>query len=176
MQPIILVAETGSDITPELAAQYHIQIVPMHVAFDGKTLDDGAFPVQKICDYYQQTGKLPTASGSTPDDFERVCQKSAGSIGRTPVIYLSYSIQGLCNLFESVQVIRSKAASKGNGRQVLHIAKANAFFHPLVQKLIYPETFDFDCHLMDCEIQLPVCYLQSKASPQRFLSVQNRCR
>ena len=29
MNPIILVAETGSDITPELAAKYHIRLVPM---------------------------------------------------------------------------------------------------------------------------------------------------
>ena len=48
MRPIILVAETGSDITPELAEQYQIQIVPMHVAFDGETRDDGAFPVEDI--------------------------------------------------------------------------------------------------------------------------------
>lgn len=34
MNPIILVAETGSDITPELAAKYHIRLVPMHVSFD----------------------------------------------------------------------------------------------------------------------------------------------
>ena len=48
MKPIILVAETGSDITPELASKYGIQIVPMHVSFESETLDDGAFPVQKI--------------------------------------------------------------------------------------------------------------------------------
>ena len=58
MNPIILVAETGSDITPELASKYNIKIVPMHVSFDNETLDDGAFPVQKICDYYQKTRKI----------------------------------------------------------------------------------------------------------------------
>ena len=50
MNPIILVAETGSDLTPELASQYNIKIVPMHVSFDTETLDDGSFPVEKICD------------------------------------------------------------------------------------------------------------------------------
>ena len=34
MSSIILVAETGSDITKELAAQYGIAMVPMHVNFD----------------------------------------------------------------------------------------------------------------------------------------------
>ena len=72
MNPIILVAETGSDLTPELAARYHIRLVPMHVSFDSETLDDGSFPVQKIVDYYHETGKLPRTSGSSPEDFNQV--------------------------------------------------------------------------------------------------------
>ena len=72
MSSIILVAETGSDITPELAAQYGIAMVPMHVNFDDETFDDGSFPTQKICDFYKGTGRLPKTSGSTPDDFIRV--------------------------------------------------------------------------------------------------------
>ena len=32
-RPIILMAETGADIPPELAQRYHIHIVPMHVTF-----------------------------------------------------------------------------------------------------------------------------------------------
>lgn len=51
MKPIILVAETGSDITPEMAAEYQIRIVPMHVTFEDKALDDGAFPVEDIVAY-----------------------------------------------------------------------------------------------------------------------------
>ena len=48
MKPIVLVAESGSDITPELAAEYRIRVVPMHVTFENETMDDGAFPVQDI--------------------------------------------------------------------------------------------------------------------------------
>ena len=47
MKRIIIVAESGSDVSPQLAEKYGIEIVPMHVAFDGETLDDGAFPVEK---------------------------------------------------------------------------------------------------------------------------------
>ena len=43
-QKIVLVAETGSDITPELAEEYGIFLVPMHVSMGDQTLDDGAFP------------------------------------------------------------------------------------------------------------------------------------
>ena len=72
MSSILLLAETGSDITPELAKRYHIRLVPMHVAFDTETKDDGSFPPEEIRDYYRRTGKLPTTSGSTPEDFARV--------------------------------------------------------------------------------------------------------
>ena len=40
MRSIILVAESGSDITPELAKRYNITVVPMHVAFDTQVLND----------------------------------------------------------------------------------------------------------------------------------------
>ena len=63
MSRIILIAETGSDITQEMAEQYGIQLVSMHVSFDQETKDDGTFPVEEIQEYYQNTGKLPKTSG-----------------------------------------------------------------------------------------------------------------
>ena len=52
MKQIVLVAETGSDINPVLAAEYNIKIVPMHVSFDHETMEDGwrtaHFPSRKL--------------------------------------------------------------------------------------------------------------------------------
>ena len=48
MKKIILVAETGSDISPELAERYGIRLVPMHVTFGDVTEDDGTFPPERI--------------------------------------------------------------------------------------------------------------------------------
>ena len=61
MKQIVLVAETGSDINPALAAEYNIKIVPMHVSFDHETMEDGAFPVEKIVDYYEENCRKPAA-------------------------------------------------------------------------------------------------------------------
>ena len=58
-QKIVLMAETGSDITPELAEEYGIFLVPMHVSMGDRTLDDGAFPPEDVCAYYNATGKVP---------------------------------------------------------------------------------------------------------------------
>lgn len=103
MKPIILVAETGSDITPELASKYGIQMVPMHVAFGQETLDDGTFPAQKICDYYKETGKLPKTSGSTPDDFLRVFDEIHKKWPEAHILYLAYSAVTTCS-YQSAKI------------------------------------------------------------------------
>ena len=97
MQPIILVAETGSDITPELASQHNIQLIPMHVSFDTETFDDGSFPVQKICDYYHSTGKLPRTSGSSPEDFTQAFDRIHDQYPEAQILYLAYSAVTTCS-------------------------------------------------------------------------------
>lgn len=97
MKPIILIAETGSDVTPELASRYGIQIVPMHVSFDTVTLDDGAFPIQKICDYYQETKKIPKTSGSTPEDFNQLFDEIHSKWPEAEILYLAYSAVTTCS-------------------------------------------------------------------------------
>ena len=72
---IILTAETGSDIPQDLAAKLGIPLIPMHVSMGDKTLDDGTFPPEDVCAYYDRTGKIPTTSGSTPYDFEVIYDK-----------------------------------------------------------------------------------------------------
>ena len=78
---IIITAETGSDITKELAKEHGIVLIPMHVSMGDKTLDDGTFPPEEVCAYYDRTGKAPTTSGSTPYEFERF---TIGCLQRIP--------------------------------------------------------------------------------------------
>lgn len=97
MKPIILVAETGSDINAELASQYQIRIVPMHVTFEDRTTDDGTFPVEEICAYYQNTRKVPKTSGSTPEDFNRVLDEIHAEYPDAHILYLAYSAVTTCS-------------------------------------------------------------------------------
>lgn len=97
MKPIILVAETGSDIHPELASEYQIQIVPMHVTFEDRTVDDGAFPVEEICTYYQNTRKVPKTSGSTPEDFNQILDEIHTKYPEAHILYLAYSAVTTCS-------------------------------------------------------------------------------
>ena len=129
---IILVAETGSDITPELAAEYGIQMVPMHVTFDTETLDDGSFPPEKICDFYQTTGKLPKTSGSMPDDFEKVFDRIHETWPEAQILYLAYSSVTTCSYQSAmiaaehrdyVTAVDTKQVSVGQAAVVVAVAE-----------------------------------------------------
>ena len=97
MSKIILVAESGSDLTPELAEKYDIRVVPMHVSFEDSTVDDGTFPPEQIVEYYQTTGRLPRTSGSTPDDFNLIFDRIHAEHPDSPIQYLAYSAITTCS-------------------------------------------------------------------------------
>ncbi len=103
MNQIILLAETGSDVTPELAARYGIEIVPMHVNFADETLDDGTFPAEQIREYYLETGKLPKTSGSTPEDFEKKFDEIHAKYPEAQILYLAYSAVTTCS-YQSAKI------------------------------------------------------------------------
>ena len=133
MKPIILVAETGSDVNPELATQYQIRIVPMHVTFEDRTTDDGTFPVEEICTYYQNTRKVPKTSGSTPEDFNRVLDEIHAEYPDSHILYLAYSAVTTCS-YQScviaseerdyVTCFDTKHVSIGQGSIVVAMAEA----------------------------------------------------
>ena len=102
MSKYILVTETGSDISPDMAAEYGIEIVPMHVTFDSEPLDDGAFPVERIPEYYNATGKIPKTSGSTPDDFEKKFNEIHERDPKAHILYLAYSAVTTCSYQSAV--------------------------------------------------------------------------
>lgn len=105
---ILLLAETGSDITPELAADLGARLVPMHVSMGDVTLDDGSFPPEDVCAYYDRTGKVPTTSGSTPYDFETVYEEIFAQDPNARVLYLAYSAVTTCSYHSSELALEDK--------------------------------------------------------------------
>ena len=114
---IILAAETGSDIKAELAKELGVLLVPMHVSMGDKTLDDGTFPPEEVCAYYERTGKVPTTSGSTPYDFESVYDALFAKNPDAKVLHLAYSAVTTCSYHSSQLAIEGKPYA-GNVRQV----------------------------------------------------------
>ena len=132
MKKIILMAETGSDVNMDLAREYGVEIVPMHVSFDTDTMDDGAFPVQKIVDYYKTTGKLPKTSGSMPEDFEVVFDRIHAEHPDAQILYLAYSAVTTCSMQSGViacedrdyvTIVDTKQVSAGQCNIVIKMAE-----------------------------------------------------
>jgi len=97
MSNIILVAETGSDITPALAQANGIYLVPMHVSLGETTLDDGSFPPEDVCAYYDRTGKVPRTSAANPEDFAKVFDEIHAANPEKQILHLAYSAVTTCS-------------------------------------------------------------------------------
>ena len=135
MSSIILLAETGSDITPELAKDLNVRLVPMHVSLGDVTLDDGSFPAEDVHSYYKRTGKTPTTSGSTPYDFEAVLDEIFSQEANAQVLYLAYSAVTTCSYHScelaieeksyasKVRLVDTRHVSVGQGAVVIATAK-----------------------------------------------------
>ena len=132
MNPILLMAESGSDITPEVAAKYGITIVPMHVAFGGETRDDGSFPVTEMFAHYANTRDLPRTSGCTPHDFEVVFDRLQAEHPGQPILHLAYSACTTCSMQsgiiaaedrENIHFVDTKQVSAAQGAVVIAMAE-----------------------------------------------------
>ncbi len=97
MKKYVFVAETGSDIPNELAEQYGIWLVPMHVTFGDIVKDDRTFAPEAVCEHYKQTGKLPKTSGCNPEDFVTVFDRIFKQYPDCHIIYMAYSAVTTCS-------------------------------------------------------------------------------
>ena len=132
MSKIIIMAETGSDITPELAKEYGIYMVPMHVTFGEKTVDDATFDPEKIREYYKETGTLPKTSGSVPEDFTPIYDEIHEKYPDAQILYLAYSAITTCSYQSGViagedrdyiHFVDTRQVSVGQCNVVIEMAK-----------------------------------------------------
>lgn len=132
MRRVVLAAESGSDLTPALAARYHIQLVPMHVAFGGQQREDGSFPAVEVCDFYDRTGILPKTSGCTPGDFVRAFGAIRAREPEAEILHLAYSAVTTCS-YQSARIaaeslgpvtsVDTRSVSIGQGAVVVQTAR-----------------------------------------------------
>lgn len=132
---ILISAETGSDVTNELAERWNIVLIPMHVSMGGETLDDGSFPAEDICAFYERNGKIPTTSGSTVYDFESVYDEIFAKDPDTQILHLAYSAITTCSYHscelaiedkpyaKNVRIVDTKHVSVGQGAVVLAVCE-----------------------------------------------------
>ncbi|MBQ7802038.1 MAG: DegV family EDD domain-containing protein [Oscillospiraceae bacterium] len=102
MSQYILLAETGSDIPADLAAQYGIYTVPMHVAFGSETRDDGTFPIEDIYHFFESTNTLTKTSGCTVGDFQKIFDEIQTAHPGKHILHLAYSAVTTCSYQSAV--------------------------------------------------------------------------
>lgn len=128
----VIVAETGSDTPKDLAEKYGIYLVPMHVSMGTETLDDGTFPPEDICAYYDRTGTVPKTSASTPSDFDVVFDEIHERYPDKHILHLAYSAVTTCSYQSAiiaaekrdyVTSIDTKHVSVGQAAVVIEAAK-----------------------------------------------------
>ena len=97
MGNIYLVAESGSDITPDLLVRYPIRLAPMHVIFGDVTKEDKTFPPFEVIDYYRKTKQIPSTSGAMTYDFARVFDEILAKDPTAEVLHIAYSAVTTCS-------------------------------------------------------------------------------
>jgi DegV family protein with EDD domain len=122
MKRYIITTESGSDLSQEIIDRYNIQVVPMHVTMGDETYPDGSFDVQKVFDYYEETGNLPKTSGSTPQDNSQIFKQIFARYPDAHIIHIGYSAVTTVSFnaaniaaqdFENVYLVDSKHVSIG---------------------------------------------------------------
>lgn len=92
MSETIIVVESGSDIPLDIAAKYGIEIVPMHISFDGETYDDGSdFAVNLIFEYHTKTGEVPSTSATNPYEYNSIFEQIHKKHPDKQILHLCYS-------------------------------------------------------------------------------------
>ncbi len=91
MSKTVIITETGSDITADIAAEKGIKIVPMYVRAEGKSRVDGSFPAKELFEIYERTKQLPKTSASNPQDYLQVYKEIYKENPHCNILHLGYS-------------------------------------------------------------------------------------
>lgn len=148
MAKFIITTDSGSDLPKEIIERYNIYIVPMRVTMGEQTYDDGHFDVQKVFDYYEETGELPKTSGSTPQDNTEVFRDILADHPEAQIIHIAYSAVTTVSFnaaniaaeeFENIHLVDAKHVSMG----LTAVVKATAEFIKNHPEITPEEVIDF---------------------------------
>ena len=129
---IKITSDSTCDLTPELLAQYNIDIIPLSVILEGKALKDGLeVTPDDIYRTVAATGSLPTTSaisvGEYQDRFAPLSTQYDAVIHINISADFSSCYQNACIAaedFDNVYVVDSRNLSTGHGHVVLEAALA----------------------------------------------------
>lgn len=102
---ICFVTDSAADIPAELVEELGIQVLPFHIAMEGKDLRDGAdFTPQEFYHALLSAPKIPTHSQHTAFVFQE-CYEKAWRDGYSDLIYTAINSKGSTTHANAVQAI-----------------------------------------------------------------------
>ncbi len=70
MKKVVISVDSAADIPQNIAEEYGIEIMPMHVVFGGKEKADGKdINASEIFDYVENAGEIPKTSAVSPGEY-----------------------------------------------------------------------------------------------------------
>lgn len=132
MRKIILSTESGADIPRDLADEYDIQVVPMHIVMDGQDYLDGELPVKDIYDYYERTKDIPSTTATNPDEYHDFFTKIKENFPDCIIIHIGYTSKASSSFqnavianenFQDIYLIDALNVTGGLSAIVLHAAR-----------------------------------------------------
>lgn len=89
MGNVVITVDSAADLPKNIAEEYGIEIMPMHVIIDGKEKNDGVdITAAEIFDYAENTGIIPKTSAVSPGEYTDFFEKFTKE--NKTVIHLSF--------------------------------------------------------------------------------------
>ena len=131
MNSVRIVADSGCDIPPDLAAKYEITIVPLMVRFGQETAWDTELTVDEFWARAARSTQPPGTAAPPPTAFQQVFQRLVDAGHDVICITLPANLSGVFNTAwvaaqdfgQRVRVFDSGSISVGMGLQVLSAAR-----------------------------------------------------
>ncbi len=91
MREVIISTESGSDLPQNLIEKYDFKVIPMHVIMNMESFEDGSFPVERVYEYYEETGKVPSTSAVNDHEYEVFWTKLREEHPDSVIYHFTYS-------------------------------------------------------------------------------------
>ena len=135
MKEFAVVTDSASDISPEIAREYNISIIPIYINYNGKEYRDGVdIDSNKINRLQKKNKALFSSSSPAPHDFMVVYEKLLKEYKNIFSIHISSKLSAtiksaiiardLLRAENKIKVFDSLAGTMGTGFMVLAAAKA----------------------------------------------------
>ncbi|MBU4314163.1 MAG: DegV family protein [Actinobacteria bacterium] len=135
LKEYVLVTDSASDISREIAEKYNINVVPIYIHYNGKEFKDGVdIDSSQIYTLQKKKKVIFTSSSPSPHDFALVYEKLLKEYKKIFSIHISSKLsavitsariaRGLLKAEKRIKIFDSLSGAMGTGFMVLTAAKA----------------------------------------------------